>query len=133
MDGVFDMFHVGHLEAIRQCAALGDVVIIGVTGDEDAAGYKRPPIISEANRVAVVSAIKEVDKVVCPCPLVVTEEFMQKEGIDLVVHGFANDADARNQDAFFALPISTGRFQRISYYEGLSTTEIINKIKAMPP
>ena len=60
MDGVFDLFHVGHLAAIRQCAMLGDRVIIGVTGDIDATGYKRPPIISEANRVAIVAAIKEV-------------------------------------------------------------------------
>ncbi|KAL7470795.1 hypothetical protein ACHAXS_011052, partial [Conticribra weissflogii] len=41
MDGVFDLFHIGHLHAIEQCAALGTRVIIGVTGDDDAAGYKR--------------------------------------------------------------------------------------------
>ena len=41
MDGVFDLFHVGHLEAVQQCIALGDRVIIGVTGDADAADYKR--------------------------------------------------------------------------------------------
>ena len=45
MDGVFDLFHAGHLEAIQQCAALGDRVIIGVTGDSDAASYKRAPIM----------------------------------------------------------------------------------------
>lgn len=55
-----DLFHVGHLEAIRQCAALGNHVIIGVTGDMDAAGYKRPPIMSEGDRVAIVSALREV-------------------------------------------------------------------------
>ena len=80
-----------------QCAALGDRVIIGVTGDADAAGYKRPPIISQAHRVAVVEALGDVDEVVCPCPLVVTEAFMELKGIDLVVHGFANDADAMRQ------------------------------------
>ena len=129
MDGVFDLFHVGHLEAIRQCAALGDRVIIGVTGDEDAAGYKRPPIISQENRVAVVEALKEVDQVVCPCPLIVTEKVMSDLGIDLVVHGFASDADAARQEEFFSLPMRTGRFQRIGYYDGLSTTDIIRKIQ----
>jgi glycerol-3-phosphate cytidylyltransferase len=64
MDGVFDLFHVGHLEAIRQCAALGDRVVVGVTGDSDAAGYKRPPIIPEADRAALIAAVKGVDKVV---------------------------------------------------------------------
>jgi cytidyltransferase-like protein len=95
MDGVFDLFHVGHLEAIRQCADLGKRVIIGVTGDKDAAGYKRPPIMTEGDRVASVRALREVDAVVCPCPFVVTEEFMKEQKIDLVVHGFANDADAK--------------------------------------
>eukprot|EP00536_Pseudo-nitzschia_multiseries_P000776 jgi/Psemu1/179419/e_gw1.9.175.1 len=87
MDGVFDLFHVGHLEAIRQCAALGTKVILGVTGDDDATGYKRQPIVPQDERVAIVSALREVDQVVCPCPLVVTKEFMDTHEIDLVVHG----------------------------------------------
>ena len=131
MDGVFDLFHVGHLEAIRQCAALGDRVIIGVTGDADAAGYKRPPIISEADRTAIIGALRDVDAVVCPCPLVVTEDFMEQHSIDLVVHGFANDADAKKQEQFFEVPLRLGKFQRIEYYSGLNTTEIINRIRSM--
>ena len=30
MDGVFDLFHIGHLNAIKQCRDLGNKVIIGV-------------------------------------------------------------------------------------------------------
>lgn len=89
IDGVFDLFHVGHLRAIEQCAALGDRVIVGVTGDDDAAGYKRPPVVCEDDRVAVIAACRWVDEVICPCPLVVTEQFMGEHSIDLVVHGFS--------------------------------------------
>jgi cytidyltransferase-like protein len=128
MDGVFDLFHVGHLEAIQQCAKLGNHVIIGVTGDEDATGYKRRPIVPQAERVAIVEALSMVDSVVCPCPLVVTKEFMEKMRIDLVVHGFANDADAERQNQFFEVPMKLGKFQRISYYRGLSTTDRIQSI-----
>jgi len=131
MDGVFDLFHIGHLRGIEQCIQLGDRIIIGVTGDSDATGYKRPPVISQNDRVAVVSAIKGVDKVICPCPLVVTEEFMELNSIDLVVHGFANDMDAERQKEFFKTPIELGKFQRISYYDKLSTTDIIEKIKTL--
>jgi hypothetical protein len=60
---------------------------------------------------------------------VVTEEFMQQHGIDLVVHGFANDTDAEKQRDFFAMPIQMGKFLRISYYSELSTTGIIDKIQ----
>jgi cytidyltransferase-like protein len=87
MDGVFDLFHIGHLEAIRQCAELGNKVILGVTGDADASSYKRPPIICESQRTQLVAALQYVDEVVCPCPLVVTESFMREHGIGLVVHG----------------------------------------------
>lgn len=132
MDGVFDLFHVGHLAAIRQCAARGDRVILGVTGDQDATGYKRKPIIPQEERVAIVSAMAEVDKVICPCPLVVTESFMKEHDIDLVVHGFMNDNDAQRQAEFFAYPIQVGKFERIPYYEGQSTTDIMRRIKASP-
>ena len=129
MDGVFDLFHIGHLEAIEKCAQLGDRVIIGVTGDDDATEYKRRPIVPEEERCAIVRAVRLVDDVVCPCPLVVRDDFMEKFGIDLVVHGFANDVDAERQRSFFEIPIETGRFQRIAYYHGMSTTERISAIQ----
>lgn len=129
MDGVFDLFHVGHLEAIRQCVNLGDRVVIGVTSDVDASGYKRPPIICEQERVAIVRGLEGVDEVICPCPLIVTEEFMKENGIDLVVHGFATDADAKRQEEFFAIAVKLGKFNRIPYYSGQSTTDIIRKIQ----
>jgi len=129
MDGVFDLFHVGHLNAIEQCSALGDRVIIGVTGDEDASGYKRKPIMSQADRTAIVEALKAVDEVVCPCPLVVTEEFMREKGIDLVVHGFANPGDKERQREFFHIAMDQGKFQEIDYYSDLSTTDIIRRIQ----
>lgn len=131
MDGVFDLFHIGHLEAIRQCSALGDKVIIGVTGDKDAEGYKRSPIVPESERVAIIQALREVDQVICPCPLVVTERFMEDLGIDLVVHGFANDEDAERQKEFFETPVKMGKFRRIEYYRGLSTTDRINGIQSL--
>lgn len=129
MDGVFDLFHMGHLHAIEQCAALGDHVIIGVTGDKDATGYKRRPIISETDRTKIVKSLKLVDNVVCPCPLVVTNEFMNEWGIDLVVHGFADPKDKDRQREFFQVAMDAGKFQEISYYSKLSTTDIISRIQ----
>ena len=133
MDGVFDMFHIGHLEAIEQCAALGDRVILGVVSDADAIGYKRPPIIPQAQRVAIVSALRYVDQVICPNPFVITEPFMTEHDIDLVVHGFADAADEERQREFFEVPIQLGKFKTIRYHPGLSTTDIIAKIQALPP
>jgi len=127
-DGIFDLFHIGHLRAITQCAQLGDKVIIGVTSDLDAASYKRPPIISEQHRIEILSSLRYVNQVICPCPLVVTEEFMSKYGIDLVVHGFANEEDERKQDEFFAIAKRLGKFRRIGYCRETSTTELLSRI-----
>jgi cytidyltransferase-like protein len=123
MDGVFDLFHFGHLQAIQQCAKLGSRVVIGVTGEADAADYKVPPIVPELECRAIIAALQDVDKVVCPCPLIVMEEFMKTHHIDLVVHGLSNDADAQRQEKFFAIPAHQGKFQMIPYFHGLSTTD----------
>ena len=63
--GVYDMFHIGHLNIITRAKELCETLIVGVTTDELC--YKRKnkyPIICEADRMAIVSAIRYVDKVV---------------------------------------------------------------------
>jgi choline-phosphate cytidylyltransferase len=132
MDGVFDLFHIGHLNAIQQCAKLGNRVIIGVTGDQDAVCYKRKPVMTQKERTSIVAAIKVVNKVICPCPLVVTEAFMNEHKIDLVVHGFANEDDAKKQSEFFGIAIKLGKFQQIPYTSGISTTERIKQMTDEP-
>ena len=57
MDGVFDLFHRGHLEAIkkvRQIAGVDGKVIIGVISDKDTESYKRKTIINEIDRVEII-------------------------------------------------------------------------------
>lgn len=131
MDGIFDMFHIGHLNAIQEAWKLGHRLIIGVTGDEDATSYKRAPIIPEEERIALIASIWCVDVVICPCPLIVTEEFMMEYEIDLVVHGFASFEDKEKQMEFFEVPRKKNQFQEISYYSGTSTTQILEKIRNM--
>ena len=63
--GVYDMFHIGHLNILRRAKEQCDYLIVGVTTDELC--YKRKqkyPIINEQERMAIVEAIRYVDKVV---------------------------------------------------------------------
>ena len=63
--GVYDMFHIGHLNIFKRAKDLCDYLIVGVTTDELCIKRKnKKPIIPEDERVAIVEAIKYVDKVV---------------------------------------------------------------------
>ena len=63
--GVFDMFHIGHLNIIQRAKAQCDYLIVGVSTDELVQREKNKiPIIPFADRCAIVEAIKYVDKVV---------------------------------------------------------------------
>tara|TARA_S200000501_G_scaffold352805_1_gene371994 strand:- start:583 stop:1008 length:426 start_codon:yes stop_codon:yes gene_type:complete len=130
LDGIFDLFHFGHIESFKKCKKLySDVkLIVGIISDKVATSYKRRPIYCEEHRYALVENSKYVDKIIKDSPLIITEEFMEKYNIDLVVHGFSNKNDKNKQNNFFDYPKSINKFMEIEYYKGISTTSIIDKI-----
>lgn len=130
-DGIYDLTHRGHIESLNTCKKLFDNVflIVGIINDKDSAGYKRQPIYSEDDRYTIISNLKCVDKIVKDAPLIITKEFLDKHKIDYVVHGFSNPGDSNKQDDFFKVPKELGKFMEISYYDKISTSDIINKIK----
>ena len=54
---------------------------------------------------------------------------MEENRINFVVHAFNNEKDFEKQKEFFEIPISLKKFLRIDYYDKISTTPIIKKIK----
>ena len=133
IDGVFDLFHRGHLESLIKAKNIMDdtFLIVGIVSDFDCSFYKRVPIINEIDRVEIVKNIKIVDKIIFPCPLKVDMNFIKEHNIDLVVHGFSNEIDREKQKDFYDEIKKNGYFQEIEYYKLTSTTEIINKIKKL--
>ena len=63
--GVFDLFHVGHLNILKKSKLLCDKLIVGVTTDELMESYKNKKAVIPFNeRCEIVSEIKSVDLVV---------------------------------------------------------------------
>ena len=63
--GMFDMFHVGHLNLLARAREQCDRLIVGVSTDDVVLDYKgHAPIVPFAERVAIVKAIRYVDEVV---------------------------------------------------------------------
>lgn len=63
--GVFDMFHIGHLNILKKAKENCDFLIVGVSTDDVVKQYKhKKPIIPFKERCAIVQSVKYVDKVV---------------------------------------------------------------------
>ena len=85
--GVFDMFHVGHLNLLARAREQCDRLIVGVSTDEVVLDYKKhAPIVPFAERVAIVKAIRYVDEVV---PQTSMDKFAawEKLHFDRLFHG----------------------------------------------
>lgn len=62
-DGVYDLFHVGHLNMIQTAKQNCEYLIVGVHGDSVVEEYKhRAPIINENDRRRIIASIKGVDR-----------------------------------------------------------------------
>ena len=60
--GTFDMFHIGHLNLLRQAKELCELLIVGVNSDELVQKYKNKiPVVNEDDRIEIVKNIRCVD------------------------------------------------------------------------
>lgn len=62
--GVYDMFHIGHLNILKRAKEQCEFLIVGVTTDELVSYKNKKAIIAHNERTAIVESIKYVDKVV---------------------------------------------------------------------
>ncbi len=125
---VADLFHYGHVNFLKQASRHGDFLLVGIHADETVESYKRNPILTMEERVASVEGCRYVDEVVPNAPLEITREWIDKHKIDLIIHG--DDVAPEVRDAWYGVPIEMGIYQSVGYTAGISTTELISRIKA---
>ena len=120
--GVFDMFHIGHLNIIRRAKEKCDYLIVGVSTDDVVEGYKHhKPIIPFEQRAEIVKAIKYVDEVV-PQTTMDKTEFLKQRHFDVMFHGdeWKGTELYNHYEAEFAK--FGARIEYLSHTEGISSS-----------
>jgi rfaE bifunctional protein nucleotidyltransferase chain/domain len=125
-NGCFDIIHKGHVRYLRQAKALGDVLIVGLNSDSSVRRIKPGrPINPEDDRAEVLSSLEMVDYVV------IFDEDTPYELIRFLrPHILVKGGDWKVEDIIGSDLVE--KTVSLPYVEGVSTTEIIKKIKNMP-
>ncbi|CAG8036822.1 unnamed protein product [Penicillium salamii] len=128
-DGVFDLFHLGHMRQLEQAKkAFPDTwLIVGVTGDEETHLRKGLTVLSGAERAETIRHCKWVDEVIPCCPWIVTPEFLSEHQIDYVAHDDLPYGAAEGDDIYAPIK-EQGKFLVTQRTEGVSTTGIITRV-----
>jgi glycerol-3-phosphate cytidylyltransferase len=125
--GVFDLFHAGHVNILRQAKALGDRLVVVVNGDALTASYKRRPIMNEDDRCALLAACRYVDVAEVSNDYSVRGAVLRHK-VTKIVHGDDWDLESykvqiRCDDAF--LEENGVELVMLPYTPGVSTSDII--------
>ena len=127
-NGCFDLLHVGHIRYLAQAKKLGDFLIIGLNSDSSVKELKGEdrPINSFEDRATLLSAIESVD-------LVIMFEEQTPENLikDIVPDILVKGGDYNIEDivGYQTVIQNGGQVKTLSFYEGYSSTNYINKIK----
>jgi D-beta-D-heptose 7-phosphate kinase/D-beta-D-heptose 1-phosphate adenosyltransferase len=130
-NGCFDLLHPGHTRYLQEARQLGDVLIVGINTDESVRTIKGPgrPILKEKDRVEVLLSLRWVDAVVPfsdPTPQALIEA--------IVPHVLVKGGDwpvSRIVGAEF-VAAHGGTVHSLPFHAGLSTTELIRRIREIP-
>ena len=127
VDGVCDLFHLGHVRFFEKARAFGDRLVVGLHADEVVATYKPAPILSFAERLEMVRACRLVDRVIeHPVPLHVTPEALDSYGAHYVCH--ADDMSPEQLDHWYGELVPVGRLKVVPYTAGISSRDIVARV-----
>lgn len=128
---VGDLFHYGHLQFLETCKRHCDCLIVGIYTDELTESYKRRPVIPFEERFRIISALKCVDEVRTVRSKDATPMLKQlvEEGYNLKLLFHGDDWLPEEVKGKAYIESIGGELIQPPYYEGQSTTKIIEKIK----
>jgi rfaE bifunctional protein nucleotidyltransferase chain/domain len=127
-NGCFDLLHGGHLASLRAARAFGDILVVGVNGDESVRRLKGAgrPIVGAAQRLEVVAGLDVVDAVV------LFEEDTPVRALERLrpdIHCKGADWQGKAIPERETVEAYGGRIAFAPLVEGLSTTELAQRIE----
>jgi cytidyltransferase-like protein len=128
VDMVADLFHINHVNFLKKCKNYGNKLFVGIHSDSTVENYKRKPIMTMNERIGVVESCKYVNKVIENAPIVPDKDFLNKYNIDMVIHAHEKNEEEK-YNYMYNICVKEKKFMRIDYHNGISTTEIIKRIK----
>ena len=128
-DGVFDLFHLGHMRQLEQAKKSFENVelVCGIPSDKETQKRKGLTVLSDKHRVETLKHCKWVDEVIADAPWCVTPSFLLEHRIDYVAHDDLPYASADSDDIYKPIK-EKGMFLTTQRTEGISTSDIITKI-----
>jgi D-glycero-beta-D-manno-heptose 1-phosphate adenylyltransferase len=129
-NGCFDLLHVGHIAYLEAAHNQGDVLLVGVNGDESVRALKGPtrPLNPEADRARIVAALESVDAV-CVFPEPRAVRFLSLARPDVYVKGGDYTLDTLHPDERQTVESAGGQIVLIPMVPGKSTSSLLNKME----
>jgi len=130
--GVFDLFHVGHLNLLERCKSMCEILIVGICNDDYVHRIKNTnPIVSEHDRVRIISALKCVDLAELVDVDTTNDKMkaLDKFKFDVLFSGDdwkGTERYLKTEEEFKKIGVS---IEYLPYTVGVSTTEIKRKIE----
>lgn len=129
-NGCYDILHAGHVRFLEQCRQFGHILVLGLNSDASVRAQNKPgnrPVNPQEQRAEVMAALQAVDYVVIfdePTP----QALIERVSPDVLVKG--KDWADKGVVGREHVEASGGRVELIPLVEGLSTTHIIERIRA---
>jgi cytidyltransferase-like protein len=121
--GVYDLFHVGHVNLFKRIKENCDKLIVGVHSDEQVTTYKNAPIILYSDRLEMIHCCKYVDEVYENADLITTDNLLNKLRADYVFAGREKEEYIKKY-----YQVSKNKLILLDRTSHICTSDIINRI-----
>jgi rfaE bifunctional protein nucleotidyltransferase chain/domain len=128
-NGCFDLLHVGHVRYLEAARALGDILIVGINGDEAVRTLKGKgrPVNNASDRAEVVAALQCVELVVIFSEVRATR-FLELAAPDVYVKGGDYKPETLNAEERDALSKIGAKIDIVPLEKGYSTTQLLARL-----